>query len=384
MNPSRMQTQAVAKFLCLGDECPDTCCKGWGMQLTRETVDTYKANAPELMEAVSSGEAEFIMRRDPATDYCVKFDAGWCGIHKTYGDAFLGDACHFYPRITRSLGATVLTSAAMSCPEAARLMLYTPQALEWGERSEVRVPFSLRNVLPQGIDEAAALALHDLFLSLAGDETYDAEYNLMRVSALARAIEHQPVAAWPDAAPLYQGMIDSRIPEAQAEPADIFNLLHALHGLIAASPKQRDALRALVEQMADALGAHFREGGVIELLPDASTRALRVMAHMREQSNHMDDVLRRYLQAQLSQALFPFAGFGETLTERVTIIGVRFATLRLALSTLPVMPSEAQVVGVVYNLSRFMDHLADPTLSLAIYRETGWVREARLRAIIGA
>lgn len=384
MNPTRMQTQAVAQFQCLGDQCPETCCKGWGMQLMPQTVEKYKADAPELLEAVTSGEAEFIMRRDPDTDYCVKFDAGWCGIHKTYGEEFLGDACHFYPRITRSLGETVLTSAALSCPEAARLMLFTSGALSWGPRSEVRVPFSLRNVLPQGMDDTAALALHEIFLSMARDETYDAAENLMRISALARAIEHQPVSAWPDAAPLYLGMIDGRIPEAQAEAADMFNLLHALQGLIAATPKQRQTLRVLVDQMAQALGAQFPDGGAIMLAPDASTRALRLMAHMREQSVYMDDMLRRYLEAQLSQALFPFAGFGETLTERITIIGVRFATLRLALATLPVAPSEAEVIGVVYNLSRFLDHLADPALSLAIYRETGWIREARLRALIGA
>ena len=383
MNPTRMQTQAVAQFQCLGDQCPETCCKGWGMQLMPQTVEKYKVDAPELLEAVTSGEAEFIMRRDPDTDYCVKFDAGWCGIHKAYGEEFLGDACHFYPRITRSLGATVLTSAAMSCPEAARLMLFTPDALTWGERSEVRVPFSLRNVLPAGIDEASALALHDVFLSMTRDENYDASASLMRVSALARAIEHQPVSSWPEAAPLYLAMIDSRIPEAQAEPADMFNLLHALHGLMAASPKQRAALRLLVDQIAQVLGVRFLDGGAVELASDASTRGLRLLAHMRDQSLHIDEILCRYLEAQLSQALFPFAGFGETLTERVTIIGVRFATLRLALSTLPVAPNEAEVVGIVYNVSRFLDHLADPTLSLAIYRETGWVRESRLRALIG-
>lgn len=384
MNPSRMQTRAVEQFRCLGDLCPDTCCKGWGMQLTAETVEKYEADAPHLMESVTSGEAEFIMRRDPATDYCVKFDAGWCGIHREFGEEFLGDACHFYPRITRALGATLVTSAALSCPETARLMLYNPDALAMTERSEVRVPYSMRNVLPGGMDENTALHIHQTFLDIANDPAHSAAYNLMKVSALARAIEMQPVEAWADALPLYLSMIESRIPQALAEPADIFNLLHALHGLIAASPKQREALKQLVQAMADALGASFDEAGAIHLVDDAATRALRLMAHMREQSPHLAGVMRQYVQAQLSQALFPFAGFGTTLSERITVIGVRFATIKLALATLPAAPSEAEVVGVVYTVSRFIDHLADPTLSLNIYRETGWSREARLRALIGA
>jgi hypothetical protein len=383
MNPMRLQTRAVEQFSCLGSECPDTCCKSWGMQLTKETVDKYTQEAPQLMEAVSSGEAEFIMRRDPQTDYCVKFDAGWCGIHRDYGEAFLGDACHFYPRITRALGATVVTSAALSCPEAARLMLYGHDALAMGPRSEMRTPFSLRNVLPAELNEEQALAIHHHFITLAGDEAATAAHSLMRVSALARAIEMQPIAAWAEAIPLYISMIEGRIPKAEPHPADPFNLLHALHGLISASQSPRPLLVALVDRMAQSLGVTFATNGVMQLAEDASAQAVRVMARMRAQDAALQPMLRRYLQAQLSQALFPFAGFGTTLSERVTVMGVRLATLRLALATLGDAPGEAEVVGVVYNLSRFMDHLADPTFSLSIYRETGWVREARLKAIIG-
>jgi len=174
MNPTHMQTKAVEQFTCLGGECPDTCCKGWGMQLTKETVDKYTREAPELMEAVSTGEAEFIMRRDPVTDYCVKFDAGWCGIHRDYGEDFLGDACHFYPRVTRALGGTIITTAALSCPETARLMLYGDDTLAMGARSEMRTPFSLRNVLPEHLNEDAALAIHQQFLDVAGDAQFSA------------------------------------------------------------------------------------------------------------------------------------------------------------------------------------------------------------------
>ncbi|MBX9725829.1 MAG: flagellin lysine-N-methylase [Rickettsiales bacterium] len=384
MNPTRMQTKAVEKFTCLGGECPDTCCKGWGMQLTQETIDKYTHEAPQLLEAVSSGEAEFIMRRDPVTDYCVKFDAGWCGIHRDYGEAFLGDACHFYPRITRTLGSTVITTAALSCPETARLMLYGDDQLALGARSEVRTPFSLRNVLPANLSEDAALSIHQQFIDMAGDSQFSAAHNLMRVSALTRAIEMQPVNVWAEALPMYASMVEGRIPKAEANPADMFNLLHGVHGLIAASPNPRPLLVQLVDRMAQSLGVTFGHQGAMQLADDASACAVRQLARMRKQEPIIEPALRRYVQAQLSQAMFPFAGFGVTLGERVTVIGVRLATLRLALATLGDAPSEAEVVSVVYNLSRFMDHLADPTLSMNIYRETGWVREARLRAILGA
>ncbi|MBY0406929.1 MAG: flagellin lysine-N-methylase, partial [Rickettsiales bacterium] len=112
-------------FQCLGGECEDTCCKTWSMQVDEDTVNRYRNEAPELLAAVEPAEeTPWIMRKDPDTGYCIKLDGGLCGIHKQYGDRFLGDACHFYPRITRTLGSATLMTATLSCPEITRLALF--------------------------------------------------------------------------------------------------------------------------------------------------------------------------------------------------------------------------------------------------------------------
>lgn len=98
-------TAFVARFSCLGDKCEDTCCKSWSMQLDDVTFRKYESEAPELLDAVAQGhDGGHIMRRDKQTDFCVKFTDGLCGIHKDYGSDFLGDACHFFPRVTRQVG----------------------------------------------------------------------------------------------------------------------------------------------------------------------------------------------------------------------------------------------------------------------------------------
>lgn len=389
MTPTQEQTLATARFTCTGDACPDTCCKGWGMQLTQQNIDLYKREAPELMEAVTSGEAEFIMRRDEATDHCVKLDKGWCSIHRDYGDRFLGDACHFYPRITRAVGDVVFTTLGLSCPEAARLMLYTDDAFVTTGREAMRLPYVLKNYLPEGLAVNDALALHRLFLEQAGRGDSTAECNLMRSGVVARALETQPKEQWPGAAAFYFKMADGRIPAAEAAPADYFNLLNALQGLISASKASKRArLLEVVERMAEALGATLDwEHRAIAPGPDAPERVLKIIHAWRAVGALMQPVLKRYLQAQLSNSLFPFAGLGGTLSERITIIGVRFATVKLALMSEAVLggkaPEEGDVVRIVQTLSRFMDHLAEPELSLAMYKETGWVKEARLRALVG-
>jgi lysine-N-methylase len=383
--PSFTQTNAVARFTCLGDACEDTCCKGWGMQLTRETIDKYKAEAPELLEAVVSGEAEFVMKRDPETDFCVKFDQGWCAIHRDYGSDFLGDACHFFPRITRAIGETVLTTAALSCPESARLMLMEEGAFTLAPRAELRVPFSLKQYLAD-MGEEEALALHELFVTEAGNPEFSAEENVMRVSAVVQALALQPVPQWPQAAVFYFKMAAGRLPVAEAEATDPFNLTHALAGLVAASKNpNRPRLRQTIDGMTEMLGISFTDGG-IALTPDAAQKFLLLRHHWKTVAGQMQPILRRYLQAQMSIAFFPFAGLGLTLADRMTVIGVRFATLKLALMAEAKkeggLPAENTVIRVAQSLSRFLDHLADPTLSLQIYHEAGWVREPRLRALL--
>ena len=383
MNPTRMQTQAVRQFKCLGPECPDTCCAGWGMQVTAETVAQYEQQAPELLDAVQADGDAFMMKRDPVSADCVKFEQGLCAIQRDYSEDFLGDACYFFPRITRALGTSLLTTMTLACPEAARLMLYEPDGFSLSERTQVRTPYFLRNYLPDGIDEAAGLHIHSAFLDLAGDESVSVADSLLRISTVARGIEMQPAASWAEALALYVSMADSRIPKAEPVAVDLFNMCHALRGLVMASPSQGARLMACIDAMAQMLGASFNADGAILLTDDAAQRAVRALAIMRQQSQTLQPVLRRYLQAQISASCFPFSGLGHSLSERITIIGVRYATVRLALATLGEAPAEADVVRIIQSLSRFSDHLADPALSLSIYRETGWVRESRLRAIVG-
>ncbi len=358
------------------------------MQLTQETVALYQEKSPELMDAVVQGaEADYVMKRDPVTDYCVKFDAGWCGIHRDYGADFLGDACHFYPRITRGVGQTTLTTASLSCPETARLMLLEADAFATAPRTESRVPFSLKQYLPDGMDEAAALALHQLCLTEAAHADYSPEENFLRVQAVGEALALQPIHQWPEAAAFYFKIAAGRLPAIEPVATDPFHLLQALHGLVGASKASaRPRLMRTIARMEQALGVQLEATGM-QLAPDAAERYLRLVHHYKQHAAiALSLPLKRYLQAQLSMAFFPFAGLGETLSERLTIIGVRFATTKLALMAAALqsggVPGEDVVVETVQSLSRFLDHLAEPALSLQIYHEVGWMRPPRLRAVL--
>jgi lysine-N-methylase len=377
----------VSDFQCLGADCEDTCCKGWGMQLDDKTFSKYETEAPELKEAVTTGEAERIMRRDPDTDYCVKYDNGWCGIHAKYGTDFLGDACHFFPRITRKLEDQTIMTAALSCPEAARKALLREPQEYYVQGSLERLPFSLKEYGAEDISTEEAIAIHKAFIS-AVSAAADSQHALARISTAGRSLSLLGKPTWPAAAEFYLNNADSRIPQAEPDRRDPFNLLNALTGLLsAAKPSKRVRLAQTIDEMAEALDVTISEDNkTVTLSPNSLKRYEEILIHWHSHGEAAwDPILKRYLQAELSISLFPFAGLGETIPDRITILGVRYATTRLAIqSALYLNPSlkEDDVIRIVQSLARFLDHLADPSLSLAIYNELGWQREQRLLGVI--
>ena len=383
------QTAFLKDFQCLGDKCEDTCCKGWGMQLTQETVDKYKAEAPELLDAVTTGEAEHIMKRDPETDYCIKFDKGWCGVHATRGTEFLGDACHFFPRVSRQLGDRNLMTASLSCPEVVRLALLKEGGFAANEIETDRLPFSLRDYLPEGMDAEQAYATHRAFVDAVGEEGVSPERAIGRLRTLAESLARVDEATWSQAVPFYWKTADGLARPAEQNPADMFNLLNALQGLIGASKQtKRPRLDETISTMEKALKVKLNwETLGIELSPDSAHALLHMQSEWEKHAAQFAPVLKRWIQAQLSVNLFPFAGLGEDLQSRVTILGVRFATVKLALASACAVKreaiDEAETVRIIQSLARFLDHLADAALSLQIYTETGWVKEPRLRALMG-
>lgn len=360
------------------------------MQVDELTLARYRTEAPELMKAVEpSTEAPWIMKKDPATGFCTKLEQGLCGIHKNYGANFLGDACYFYPRATRALGDKLVMTATLSCPEVARLALYAGEGAALEDAEAERLPQNIKDYLPEGIAASDALAIHRAFIEEAEREDATAEQAYLRIASVARSLELIDKKSWPQAVPFYLKHADSRLLPAEENPSDPFNLLHALCGLVVASkktPSQR--LRKTILEMEQALSATIDWDAVQIHLSDESAAAFAKVQQAWEAKYApiYKETLKRYLQMQLSLALFPFAGAGNTLGERITIIGVRLATIKLALACAcsihgNELPQEV-VVRVVQSLSRFMDHLGDAGFSLQIYTETGWVQEARMRGVL--
>lgn len=376
-------------FECLGDKCEDTCCKGWGMQLDGERKALYEKEAPELLEAVTTGEADLIMKRDPKTDYCVKFESGLCGIHKKYGTKFLGDACHFYPRITRKLDNVTTMTATLSCPEVARLALFTDNPFGYIESETERIPTITKNYLDGNeISGEVATQIINEFIKMTFDEAASAEKIMARFISVSNSLSSIDKKNWLDAIKFLTRTVDGRLPEAEPKETDSLFLVQALVALITASKKTaRPRLDETVKSMEEGLSIHIHRENFSIMKKTRADKFPGLLEKWKKVEKEMQPILKKWLAAQISMASFPFAGFGENLKDRATIIGVRFATVRLALMSNikqnGAAPDKEVVVKITQSLSRFLDHLADPTFSMLSYNEAGWTDEARIRALVG-
>jgi lysine-N-methylase len=378
-------------FVCAGASCEDTCCIGWGMQVDDGTWQRYSSNTPDIAKDITEENGVRVMKRDTTTGNCVRFSDGLCGIQKDHGTDYLGDACHFFPRITRQLGHHTIMTAALSCPEITRLSLYTQSSTQLRTTEGIsRLPFTIKDYLPEGISADDALRIHQIFLDFATTPDHTTERTLAIISSVARSLAMIATSSWAAATPFYLKSAQSRLLQAEQHAEDPFNVLHVLVGLVDASPAAgRARLEVTINDIEQALCVSLnRKHGAITTT-EHSLDALLMMEHQwrLQWAAPLQPILQQWLGVQMAVSLFPYAGFGNNPIEVITLIGMRFAMVKLGLMAHCYLhqrlPQQDETIRIIQGLSRFLEHLTSPELSLRICHETGWMREPRFRALIG-
>ncbi len=380
-----MQTAVMAKFACLGADCPDTCCRGWDMPADAAQRTLYAERAPELLAIIDTKEN--ILKREPTGQHCAQLCEGICRVHAQYGTDFLGDACYFYPRLLHNIGGELRMSGAISCPEMLRLIMHEAEPFARAPATTDRLPVHRRDLVPEGWDSATVHDVIDAALACAEDETLTLEAIVARLLTLA---EIMPASA-PDNWQQHWLAACENVPTPIAKEGDSHTLYYALALTEAfGAPGMSQKLTGIMQAMEQALCCRFERPTRDMQFLDGS----RGVAQRLQQRWQMDaaaalaPMLRRWIQAQLVMTAFPFGGFHAIgYEQRGAVLVQRFATVRLALMcqlpTSGAVLSDQQVMDTMQGLSRFMDHLADAKLTMQIHTDAGWASPERLRGLIG-
>lgn len=111
-------------FQCIGNQCEDTCCAGWKIEIDKESLKRYYQETGEfgerLRQNINKRERSFCLdgRR------CAFLNAdNLCDIYKELGKEALCETCRTYPRHTEDYGEVREKMLSLTCPEAARMIL---------------------------------------------------------------------------------------------------------------------------------------------------------------------------------------------------------------------------------------------------------------------
>ncbi len=113
------------KFKCIADQCPDTCCAGWQIVIDEKTLEKYhKFPGPfgnRLANSIDWREGVFLQYEEKR---CAFLDENnLCDIYTEAGEEMFCRTCRTYPRHYEEFENVREISLAMSCPEAAKLIL---------------------------------------------------------------------------------------------------------------------------------------------------------------------------------------------------------------------------------------------------------------------
>lgn len=337
------------------------------MQLDDATYAAYKGK--DLENAVAYDNQTRVMKRDPNTDYCVKFTNGICSIHKDYGAAMLGDACNFYPRVTRTFESQIVMTATLSCPEITRLALFEENADYFTEIETERLPSHLNDYNDAELTAEQLLKIHSVFLN-ASHADEPADKIMARIYSVSSSISRIAKKDWPDATGFFMKTSDMRLAEPVSEEADIYKVLQIFAAVFHATKKKMNPrLIEVLINVENKLGIKI----------DWETLGINFQEDHQEQELVADDaILRKYISAQLSFGTFPFAGLGENPIGKAKLLAYKFALTKIMISGLT---EPAEIIQTIQSAARVIDHIASPELIFNLMGQFGWNTEGRIMGL---
>ncbi|MBW4084537.1 flagellin lysine-N-methylase [Paenibacillus sp. S150] len=194
MQKEYLTPKYMREFQCTGADCEDTCCSWWEITIDQSTYDKYKRIPDKtLREEInknlvrnpkhSQSYASFKMNQQ--TGSCSMLKGGLCSIQAKAGETYLSQTCSTYPRLLND-GDEIEVSALLSCPEIARLVLLSEDAMSFTRIPELPTP-NLRINKPGSSGskkKQCILGLRELTLEILRDRQFPLQHRLIMVGVL--------------------------------------------------------------------------------------------------------------------------------------------------------------------------------------------------------
>jgi len=312
------QPRCFESFRCIGAACEDTCCKGWGVPVDRETWEKYQ-NLPDFQIAgqALSGLVEINPASSSSIDYarmrldgtgCPALIEGLCSIQLALGESYIPDLCSTYPRVLNLAGETVERSFHLSCPEAARLVLSDPAAMVLREHAEELLHHRAGSVTEvAGAADERLNQVRTLVIQVIQERTLPLGQRIASLEfALERLAGADPIRAVmimeSHLSGIRQGVFAGIFAGRQADPAlqieTVVELIVARIGADYTSPRFLDCYREFMSGL-----AWTKESTMEELAARYGQASERYFQRFARRHEHL---LENYLVNYVFRTLFPY------------------------------------------------------------------------------
>ncbi len=140
----------MSKFKCIAAACEETCCAGWYIAIDERTYKKYKkVKHPEMKKrldkeiVVKKGQVigQNVAKIKLKNNRCAFLAKdNLCDLYTHLGESYLSETCKMYPRNTNEIGEKVELTIALSCPEAARVVLLNREPTTFIEEEGEALP----------------------------------------------------------------------------------------------------------------------------------------------------------------------------------------------------------------------------------------------------
>ncbi|HUD13542.1 MAG TPA: flagellin lysine-N-methylase [Terracidiphilus sp.] len=380
------------RFRCIGSACEDTCCQGWSVPVDRAAWDKYQSLpesplrvliaaslVPASADAVTGCKATGAAA-NPAVIATIRMNGEnqcpllsedhLCRIQSEVGESFLSYTCATYPRIVASIDGVVETSMALSCPEAARIVLLTPDLLSPAPNPHHRAQAG-HNLQQDDSSQPWFLAIREVALAVVRNRAYPLWQRMFLLGVFCRRLDSIAKGELQRSVPLFlddfEAAVASGALRASMETLPVdrkaqLDVVLRLAGLMLhksnVRPRFVECIQAFTAGIGngpgatlDSLGAHY------------AFAHDRCYAPFFSQHPH---ILENYLANIILRRQFPFgkegmrAGVVVEMTREFAMLAAQFALMRGLLIGVaghhgPAF-STAHVVHTVQAASKHFDH----------------------------
>jgi lysine-N-methylase len=337
-------------FRCIGSACEDTCCQGWAVPIDQPAYEKYQ-NLPAsplrilidenivLTPLAADGEKAAIfarIRMNAANECPMLTQDHLCGIQAELGEELLSHACATYPRVVHSIGGVKENPLTLSCPEAARLVLLSPDLPVHDEQAgaEIKSANAEEDKLPPHF-----YAIRDFVLSLVRNRDYPLWQRLFMLGNFCRSLDSiangELKRSIPDFLRDFEAIVGARStqPAMETVPLDIAAQLDVVL-LLSGMMLHRSNVRPRFVECVHAFTAGIGNG------PGATMESLTAqytLAHERDfapffaQHPH---ILENYIVNTIFRCQFPFgkegmvAGAPQNMTREFALLTAQFALIK--------------------------------------------------------